>query len=72
MMGYGLFGGYKSDWDSFGGMDAVKFTTRWGGEDWDLIDRAIGANLEIERLRLPKLYHYYHERVSDWYENARI
>ncbi|KAJ7370158.1 hypothetical protein OS493_033783 [Desmophyllum pertusum] len=72
MMGYGLFGGYKSDWDKFGGMDEVKFTTRWGGEDWDLMDRAIGANLEIERLRLPKFYHYFHERKSDWYENARL
>ncbi|KAJ7354723.1 hypothetical protein OS493_030499 [Desmophyllum pertusum] len=72
MMGYGLFGGYKSDWDKFEGMDEVKFTTRWGGEDWDLMDRAIGANLEIERLRLPKFYHYFHERKSDWYENARL
>ncbi|XP_058972878.2 beta-1,4-N-acetylgalactosaminyltransferase 3 [Pocillopora verrucosa] len=72
MMGYGLFGAYKSDWDSFGGMDEVKFTTRWGGEDWDLMDRAIGANLEAERLRLPKLYHYHHERKSDWYEFARM
>jgi len=72
MMGYGLFGGYKSDWDSFGGLDEEKFTTRWGGEDWDLMDRALGANLEVERLRLPKLYHYYHERKSDWYENARL
>ncbi|XP_078376385.1 N-acetyl-beta-glucosaminyl-glycoprotein 4-beta-N-acetylgalactosaminyltransferase 1-like [Oculina patagonica] len=72
MMGYGLFGAYKSDWDSFGGLDEVKFTTRWGGEDWDLMDRALGANLEVERLRLPKLYHYYHERKSDWYENARL
>ncbi|XP_068742280.1 N-acetyl-beta-glucosaminyl-glycoprotein 4-beta-N-acetylgalactosaminyltransferase 1-like isoform X2 [Montipora capricornis] len=72
MMGYGLFGGYKTDWDRFGGMDAEKFTTRWGGEDWDLMDRAIGANLEIERLRARKLYHYHHERNSDWYENARI
>ncbi|XP_067020952.1 N-acetyl-beta-glucosaminyl-glycoprotein 4-beta-N-acetylgalactosaminyltransferase 1-like [Acropora muricata] len=72
MMGYGLFGGYKTDWDRFGGMDAEKFTTRWGGEDWDLVDRAIGVNLEIERLRLRKFYHYYHDRASDWYEFARM
>lgn len=72
MMGFGLFGTYKSDWDRFGGMDAEKFTTRWGGEDWDLLDRATGANLEGERLRLPKLYHYYHDRIGDWYESARI
>lgn len=37
-----------------------------------VFNRAIGANLEIERLRLPKFYHYFHERSSDWYENARI
>lgn len=39
MMGYGLFGVYKLDWDSFGGMDEVKFIIWWGGEDWDLMDR---------------------------------
>lgn len=37
-----------------------------------VFNRAMGANLEIERLQLPKFYHYFHERSSDWYENARI
>ena len=37
-----------------------------------LLYRAIGVNLEIERLRLPKFYHYHHDRTSDWYEFARM
>lgn len=35
----GIFGMYKSDWIRVGGFDTVHYTTKWGQEDWDLIDR---------------------------------
>ena len=36
---YGLLGMYKSDWTVVGGFDTEKYTTQWGGEDWDVVDR---------------------------------
>ena len=39
MLTYGLFALYKSDWTKFGGFNTHKFTTKWGGEDWDILDR---------------------------------
>ena len=36
---YGLLGMYKSDWTTTGGFDVQKYTTKWGGEDWDAVDR---------------------------------
>ncbi|KAJ7326008.1 B4galnt3p [Desmophyllum pertusum] len=64
--GFGILGVYKADWDRFGGMNIKEFTTKWGGEDWDLIDRVFSIQLEIERLKQPGLFHYYHSHKGMW------
>lgn len=50
----------------FLGMNVKDFTTKWGGEDWDLLDRVLSAQLEVERLKQPGLFHYYHTRKGMW------
>jgi len=67
--GYGIFGIYKSDWDHMGGMDVEKFRNAWGGEDWDFGDRVIKSGLEIERLRVPYFFHYFHTKKGMWNNN---
>ena len=47
-------------------MNVKDFTTKWGGEDWDLLDRVLSSGLEIERLKQPGLFHYYHSHSGMW------
>ena len=66
--GTGLFSLFRTDWKILGGMDTDKFWSTWGGEDSDLLDRALSLGYEVERKALPGLVHYYHTHFGLWDE----
>ena len=48
------------------GMNTQDYKYKWGGEDWDLIDRVLMMPLEVERIKHPGLYHHCHSRKGMW------
>ena len=47
-------------------MNTNDYSNKWGGEDWDLLDRVLMASLEVERIKFPGLYHHYHPKQKQW------
>ncbi|KAK3738436.1 hypothetical protein QZH41_017073, partial [Actinostola sp. cb2023] len=64
--GFGIIAIYKSDWDRIGGLDEETYKNKWGGEDWDLMEKVVGGGLEYERLKHFNMFHFKHSRKGMW------
>ena len=70
-LGFGLFAVYKSDYDHVGGMNVAEFKG-WGGEDWELLDRVLESKREVERLKVPGFYHFFHPSLNGYNQRLHV
>ena len=55
---------YLSDWRVLGGMDTEHYSSSWGSEDSDLIDRTVSPGYEMERKGLPGFVQFYQTSIG--------
>lgn len=65
-IGYGMMAMYGKDWKKVGGMNEKEFGAKWGGEDWELVDRIVSNGLYLIHIRLPRFYHIHHSNQGLW------
>lgn len=51
--------------DRIGGMNVKEFTDKWGGEDWELLDRYVQFTRDIWMITIWKLF-FFREREDDY------
>ena len=66
MVGFGLVGLFKSDWEKLGGMNTTMFKEKWGFEDNDLANRLLENGYHIFRLPTRDFYHQDHSTAQLW------
>lgn len=64
--GPGMIAMYKSDFDKIGGYNEKLYGSKWGGEDWEILDRILANGLYVIKQRMQRFYHIYHSRKSMW------
>uniref|UniRef100_A0A7M5XCJ4 Hexosyltransferase n=1 Tax=Clytia hemisphaerica TaxID=252671 RepID=A0A7M5XCJ4_9CNID len=64
--GTGMMAMYKNDWEEIGCYNEKLFGTKWGGEDWEVMDRMVAKGYYIVHQRLPRFYHLHHGRAGMW------
>ena len=65
-VGYGLFSMYKSDWVKVGSFNSANYKDKWGGEDWELVDRFLSKGYFMDRMKHSQLLHFFHDRSKLW------
>jgi len=50
----------------FSGYNEKLYGDKWGGEDWEVIDRIVAKGIVIIKQTLPRFYHLHHNRDGMW------
>jgi len=50
----------------FSGFNEKLFGNKWGGEDWEVMDRIVSKGINIIHQRSPRFYHLFHNRAGMW------
>lgn len=66
LLGFGLVGVYKSDWDKVGGFNEKVFDEKWGGEDWDFMERIVYFGMEYDWLWYLNIFYYFYSKKGMW------
>lgn len=48
------------------GFNEKMFGKKWGGEDWEVVDRIVRQGIFVIHNRLPRFYHLFHSNNKAW------